>query len=204
MDHNITIGSKIKALRKENNMTLKQLGDLSGLSVGFLSQLERGISSIAIDSLAKIADILGVSLSAFFQDSENDKEDPVVRGFDIASTQINPQIIQYIMSNRVSDFETLPRVVHLMPLANEESESLSMYSHNGEEFVFILEGAVTVFVDDNRYILYPGDSIQIHSNQPHNWMNFTNKTAKFLAINHPNPFKSNSVDTLNLFRKKTQ
>ena len=54
MDPNQTIGAKIKALRTEKKYTLKNLGDLTGFSVGFLSQIERGISSVAVDSLAKI------------------------------------------------------------------------------------------------------------------------------------------------------
>ncbi|MEG1621068.1 MAG: helix-turn-helix transcriptional regulator, partial [Oscillospiraceae bacterium] len=69
MNHNITIGSKIKALRISKKYTLKQLSVESGLSTGFLSQLERGVSSIAIDSLAKIAEILNVSLSSFFDET---------------------------------------------------------------------------------------------------------------------------------------
>ena len=71
MDHNITIGAKVKAFRTAKKYTLKQLSEESGLSIGFLSQLERGLSSIAIDSLAKLADILGVSLSAFFDSTED-------------------------------------------------------------------------------------------------------------------------------------
>ena len=53
MDHNVTIGAKVKAFRTAKKYTLKQLSEESGLSIGFLSQLERGLSSIAIDSLAK-------------------------------------------------------------------------------------------------------------------------------------------------------
>ena len=73
MDHNVTIGAKVKAFRTAKKYTLKQLSEESGLSIGFLSQLERGLSSIAIDSLAKLATILGVSLSSFF-DSSADQE----------------------------------------------------------------------------------------------------------------------------------
>ena len=69
MDHNVTIGAKVKAFRTAKKYTLKQLSEESGLSIGFLSQLERGLSSIAIDSLAKLATILGVSLSSFFDSS---------------------------------------------------------------------------------------------------------------------------------------
>lgn len=194
MDHNLTIGSKIKNLRKENNMTLKQLSEKSGLSAGFLSQLERGISTIAVDSLAKIAEILGVNLTTFFQDVEPAESNPVVRGFEASYTCISAQIIQSILSNNVSAFDTLPRLFQLMPMANPETNKLEMYSHHGEEYLYVLEGVVTVFVGENEYCLYPGDSIQIHSNMPHNWVNYTNKIAKLLSINYPNPLK-NQEDT---------
>ena len=56
------IGSKIKKYRKEKKYTLKNLSEQTGLSIGFLSQLERGITTIAIDSLANVADVLGVEM----------------------------------------------------------------------------------------------------------------------------------------------
>ena len=67
MDHKASIGARVKALRTSKKLTLKQLSELSGLSIGFLSQLERGLSSIAIDSLAKLADILPRRLSSTFR-----------------------------------------------------------------------------------------------------------------------------------------
>lgn len=76
MDHNVTIGAKVKAFRTAKKYTLKQLSEESGLSIGFLSQLERGLSSIAIDSLAKLATILGVSLSSFFDSSADQEKSP--------------------------------------------------------------------------------------------------------------------------------
>ena len=81
MDHNVTIGAKVKAFRTAKKYTLKQLSEESGLSIGFLSQLERGLSSIAIDSLAKLADILGVSLAAFFDSNSEPEKSPVNRSF---------------------------------------------------------------------------------------------------------------------------
>lgn len=190
MDHNVTIGARIKELRKEKNMTLKQLSDLSGLSSGFLSQLERGISSIAIDSLGKIADILGVNISSFFHDMKAVDSDPVVRSFDASCTQVSPQIIQFILSKDITAFDSLSRIFHLMPFANIDVNNLEMYSHEGEEFIYVLEGVVSVFIGDSRYCLYPGDSIQVKSDKPHNWINQTNKVAKILTVNYPNPFKS--------------
>ena len=87
MDHNVTIGAKVKAFRTAKKYTLKQLSEESGLSIGFLSQLERGLSSIAIDSLAKLATILGVSLSSFFDSSADQEKSPVSRSFAMHCSQ---------------------------------------------------------------------------------------------------------------------
>ena len=97
MDHNVTIGAKEKPSVPQK-YTLKQLSEESGLSIGFLSQLERGLSSIAIDSLAKLATILGVSLSSFFDSSADQEKSPVSRSFAMHCSQINPQIVQYLVN----------------------------------------------------------------------------------------------------------
>lgn len=192
MDHNLTIGSKIKALRINKKYTLKQLSEATGLSVGFLSQIERGISSIAIDSLAKIADCLGVSLSSFFTESVPEEHDPVVHSFDVHYTTIGPQIVQAILSHDKLKYGILPRIFRLMPYATPDDPKPGMFTHSGEEYIYILSGVVTVWVDGHRYTLYPGDSMQIVSELPHNWENNTNQTAELLSINYPNPFKQDA------------
>lgn len=188
MANNTPIGLQIKALRTGNNMTLKQLSEQTELSIGFLSQLERGMSSVAIDSLEKIAKALDVPLTSFFNESPRKNQDPVVHNFELQATPVSEQIFQYILSNDEMGFGLLPRIFTLMPFANFDADDLEMYSHDGEEFIYVLEGIVTLFVGTRQYTLYPGDSVQIHSTEPHNWMNSTNKVAKLLSINTPNPF----------------
>lgn len=189
MDHNQTIGVRIKTLRTEKHYTLKALSDMTGLSVGFLSQTERGISSIAVDSLAKVAACLEVPLSTFFADQEPDTSDPVVHSFSARRTMVGPQIFESVLSHDMMDFNFLPKMFLLMPFGDPEMKP-EMCIHSGEEFVYVLSGTVTLWLEDRRYTLYPGDSIQIHSNQPHNWANNTNKTAELLSINYPNPLCS--------------
>lgn len=190
MNQNASIGEKIKALRTSQNMTLKQLSEKTNLSTGFLSQMERGMSSIAIDTLENIAGVLGVSLASFFDEEPvKDISDPVVHSFALPAVQVGPQIIQHILSHDVSSFDFLPRIFTLLPLANTAEENLEMYTHNGEEFIYILEGIATIQVGSSQYTLYPGDSIQIHSNESHNWMNHTNKVVRLLTVNVPNPFR---------------
>ena len=190
MNQNAMIGAHIRSLRLAKKLTLKQLSDESGLSVGFLSQLERGMSSSAIDTLSSLARILGADISSFFSVVHGPSPEPVTHGFDLRATPVSPQIIQYVLSNDPAGYALLPRLFLLMPQEALEEEQIEMYAHEGEEFSYVLEGIVTVYMDGSRHTLYPGDSIQIRSNLPHNWVNLTNKTAKLLSVNIPNPLKA--------------
>ena len=183
------MGMRIKALRKEKKYTLKQLAEESGLSIGFLSQLERGMSSIAVDSLARIAAILGVSLSTFFSDSQVVSEDPVSHSTELHWNADGPEIAQALLSKDLYGFDILPRIFQLMPLASNDEPEGAIHRHTGEEFIYVLEGVVTVYHNNREYTLYPGDSIQIHSNIPHNWVNRTNRIARLLSVSYPNPFR---------------
>lgn len=192
MDHKASIGARVKALRTSKKLTLKQLSEQSGLSIGFLSQLERGLSSIAIDSLAKLAEILDVSLSAFFDADQQPESSPISRSFSLHCSQVAPQIIQYLPNGQASDFICLPRIFDLMPNAEEDLKDLVMNQHEGEEYIYVLEGILTVHLNGAKYFLNPGDSVQIHSEDPHHWVNETNRVVKILVINAPNPFTHGS------------
>ena len=63
---NLDIGGKVQSRRKEQNITLKELSERTGLSTGFLSQFERGMTTIAIDSLQNIAKVLDMDMDSFF------------------------------------------------------------------------------------------------------------------------------------------
>lgn len=195
MDNNV--GAKLKKLRTKHKYTLKELSEKTGLSVGLLSQVERGISNIAIDSLSRLVSIYDMDLSEFFESHQSEIDtDPVIRSFNLTPDQISPYIIQFVLSNRVKEFDMLPRVFQLQPLSSFSQTEVELYNHDGEEFVYVLEGIVTVIVDKNQYVLYPGDSIQIDSKVDHNWINQTNKVAKILTINMPNPFKDGEKITI--------
>ena len=196
MNHNVAVGMKIKKLRVNKKYTLKQLSEETGLSIGFLSQLERGMSTIAIDSLAKVAAILEVDLSSFFENPSKINE-KVVRRHRQQFDQISPLMIQYILSNSVEEFSFLPRLFEILPSKEWESEEKIDFNHEGEEFIYVLEGVLTIDINGIEHTLYPGDSVQIHSNMDHNWANTTNKVTKFLSIHYPNPFLKEDVTDVN-------
>ena len=188
MDTNAIIGLRIKNLRTEKKYTLKYLSENTGLSIGFLSQLERGMTSIAIDSLNKISKVLGVELSSFFTTNMKPNDVHITRRYEQKSTVVNPEIIEHSLTNHVEDFDLLPRLVEVMPAFQDES-GLELYSHGGEEFIYILDGILTLQIEEDIYHLYPGDSAHVHSNISHNWKNDTNNVVRFLTVHTPNPLR---------------
>lgn len=182
----MNIGMKIKKLRGEKGITLKELSEKSELSVGFLSQLERGLTTIAVDSLEKLAEILEVHLTYFFEYPTKCK-DAVLRSYQRQIIDVEDgNVINYNLSTQLEGKQLVPRLVEIFP--QKEEEEIMPYSHDGEEFVYVLEGILTLFIEGKRYEVYPEDSIHINSNATHNWANYTNKKVKLLVVNTPNHF----------------
>lgn len=181
------IGKKIKKLRTDKNLTLKDLSEKTNLSIGYLSQLERGLTTIAIDSLENIAKVLDTDISCFFREHKNSKK-PVLRSHEKEVFEIiNSQFIYYHLTNDEENKDILPRLIEILP--SKVDEKITTYKHEGEEFVYVLEGILTMIINNEQYELYPGDSAHIDSNTVHNWGNYTNKKIKLLAVNTPNFFK---------------
>ncbi|GAB6136961.1 helix-turn-helix domain-containing protein [Halanaerobaculum tunisiense] len=185
------VGKRIKKLRKNNNLTLQDLSAKTDLSVGFLSQLERGLTTVAIDVLENIAQELNVNLTYFFDSQSAESDDQIVmRNYENEVFQVdNNQIVHYHLTKNVKNKDILPRLIKILP--KKEQEEINTYQHEGEEFIYVLEGIVTLIVNDKEYDLYPGDSAYYSSNTTHNWTNRTNKVAKLLFINTPNVFQEN-------------
>ena len=183
------IGAKIKTLRTQRKMTLKDLSEKTNLSIGFLSQLERGLTSIATDTLGSIADVFEVDLSYFFLKPRTKKR-PIIRSYEKEVFNIcTSGCIQYNLSNDLKAKTMLPRFLDILP--NNTDEDIQSYSHEGEEFIYVLEGTLTLFLDGEQYELYPGDSIHYNSSRNHNWANYTNKMVRILVVATPNPFNDN-------------
>ena len=158
----MNIGMEIKKLRTEKGITLKELSEKSELSVGFLSQLERGLTTIAVDSLEKLADILEVHLTHFF-DYPHKRKDKVLRSYEQEILDLEEGgFIKYSLSTNLENKQLFPRLIEILPQKKEE-EILS-YKHEGEEFVYVLEGILTVYINGERYEVYPGDSVHMDSN----------------------------------------
>ncbi|WP_144511877.1 helix-turn-helix domain-containing protein [Bacillus sp. FJAT-22090] len=163
-----SIGQTLKDLRKERNLTLKSLAELTDVSISFLSQVERGKSSVTLESLRKIADALKVNPAVFFSN------DSLTEDLD----SIRQQFYYEDLSNGITDAAYLPILVTLQPGENEGNA----FSHSGHEFLLVLQGTLTVVVDGIKEELVEHQSIMFEASKLHYWYNYTDTPVRFLVV----------------------
>ena len=175
-----TIGKNLRQLRKEHGMTLKEVSDKTELSISFIYQVETNKSSITIESLMKIAEVFHVTPSYFFE-----REQPVTLKKNIAihkqATSAKAKNIAFNYNDLSGDFPNrslAPSMIHLEP----RKESAKPMPHSGEEFIYVLDGVLTIKFDEESIDIHPGESIHMKSSVPHNWMNFTEQTVTFVHV----------------------
>lgn len=163
------LGSELKKLRKSREMTLKELSAESGLSISFLSQVERGLRTLTFTSLKKISEALDVNVNFFFDDK---RENPVDTG------ALNGNFSYEDLSGDIENPSFTPALVELK--AGEIQHS--PYTHRGQEFIYVLSGALQVIIQGKLQVLGAGESIHIDSKVEHEWYNDTEEPAKILLV----------------------
>lgn len=173
------LGVNIKTLRKNQQMTLKDLANKTGYSISFLSQLERGKSSATLESLKNISQALNVEPGYFFKNSSRSSD--LIQRDTLETKHMKRHKIHYqSLYDSIDDPVFSPHLVVLNPHQNEGN----LIKHPGQEFLYVLEGQLTVKIDENIYILDPSESIMFDSNHEHYWYNYTDESVKFLCVNY--------------------
>ncbi len=169
-----SLKDSLRARRKELGMTMQQVADQAGLSVGFISQIERGLTVPSLSSLVSVSRVLGLHASQFLaQPAENTQQTKHNERIPFA---INEGSVTY---ERISS--SFPGSVLRSVIIHEPpGHRAEPISHEGEEMLFVLEGAITVEVDGNRSILAKGDSIHFSSRKIHSTWNHSNEPAAIL------------------------
>lgn len=175
------IHKKIKALRLQNNLTLKDLSEETGLSLSFLSQIERGASSLSITSLKKLADALGVSMIFFFEE-EKENQNYLLKKQDQKIFKMNGGEQRYARLSGIFPDRKLEPVKVILPPNMKEEHS---YSHPGEEFYYILQGEVIFHLNDDCHHMMAGDTIHFPSEILHAWENPTSEETIILSVTTP-------------------
>lgn len=183
MEASLKIGEKIRRLRKANNLTLEELANRTYLTKGFLSQLERDLTSPSITTLKGILDVLGEELADFFRDVKHERVlfDRNVRVLSSASTEaMRVEVLVPSAQSRIMD----PVLVSLEPGSDTKTHA----PHEGEEFGFLLQGKVTLWVDKVPYRMRKGDCFYFSSDREHRLQNSGQVVAKILWIVSPPVF----------------
>ena len=175
------IGKKIKELRLQNDLTLEDLASRSELTKGFLSQLERNLTSPSISTLEDILEALGTNLSEFFHEEE--EEQIVFSTKDFFVDKKDEYQIEWIVPNAQKN-EMEPILLTLPP----KGKSHEMDSHQGEEFGYVLKGTVTLVRDNKKYKLKAKDTFYMNGKKSHYLYNHGNSDAKVLWITTPPAF----------------
>lgn len=172
------IGHKIKQLRLQKDLTLEELASRCELTKGFLSQLERDLSSPSIATLNDILEALGSSLSEFFSDDEPTKT--VFNKNDFFVDEKDEYTVTWIVPNtQKNEMEPI-----LLTLPGE-GESFEMAPHSGEEFGMVLEGSVVLVSGDKKQVIKKGETFYLYGKESHKLVNKNKTTAKVLWVSTP-------------------
>ncbi len=185
---NLHIGRKIRDLRKRSGLILQDLSDQTGLSKPLLSQVEKEAVSPPIATLLRIAKAFGVNIGFFFQ--ESDLEDTVVLVKRDESKVIDSRYFGRDTSGYYYEalaFKKSRKNMEpfLVEFKRIRVENLSYFSHEGEEFIYLLDGALEFRTEMKRYVLHPGDSLYFESSLPHAYRALEGRNAKALTVIYP-------------------
>ncbi len=179
------LGEKIRSMRLEKHMTLRDLSRKSGCSLGFLSQVERDKVSPTISSLRKISDALDTNIISLFEE-EKSINSIVVRKAHRGKFENKRSKVKYeLLRPQFSDTTIEALYMYLEPGAKSGAEP---HTHDGEELVIVIKGRLKIEVGSKNYLLEVGDSAVYKSNIPHRWMNPWDKTTEVIWVNHPPTF----------------
>jgi transcriptional regulator with XRE-family HTH domain len=178
------LGPRLKAMRRANGSSLRALAAKTGLSPSYISAVERSISTPSVASLQRLAAALGTNLVDLLGRPSSAQEKLVVRA---GESQRLPLGIPGVAIDQLSEIETVlePLLFTLEPGAS----SVEPYSHEGEEFIYVVEGTFAIRLDGlHEHTLSKGDSITFQSPRPHDWWNPGDEVCTLVWINTPRTF----------------
>lgn len=172
------IGGKIKHLRRQKGLTLEELASRSELTKGFLSQLERNLTSPSIDSLDDILEALGTNLADFFK--EDKVEQYTFREQDFYVDERDDHTVSWIVPNAQKN--QMEPILLTLP---EGGQSFEVAPHTGEEFGYVADGTVALECDGKRSVLRKGETFYLHGRTFHVLKNEKKTPARVLWVSTP-------------------
>lgn len=175
------LGTKIKRLRLQNNLTQEELADRCELTKGYISQLENELTSPSITTLEDILNALGTTFADFFKDEKEEKV--VFTEAEFIEKVADTHKIEWLVPNAQKN-EMEPIRVTVEPHTTLEED----VPHEGEEFGYVISGRVWLHIGQAAYCVKKGEVFYFTSDKPHRLENRTNDKAVVLWVASPPTF----------------
>ena len=186
-NHSI-VGAKIKGLRETKNISIEEIAERSGLTVEQITSIETDQNLPSLGPLIKIARALGVRLGTFMDDNDalgpivcraEDRERDSSISFSNGATDARKHMEYHPLAQQKAGRHMEPFVIDINP---EDSPNYQLSEHEGEEFIYVMEGEVEIVYGKDTYTLKEGDSIFYDSIVKHHVHGAPGKSAKILAV----------------------
>lgn len=182
------IGSRLKMLRKQRGLTLKEISQQANLSSSLFSRIENGLTMPSIQTLQFIADTLKMDIEFFFQQGQG-------KGYVVSragSRRIIPADngtfgpefggrILYDTEPLAEGMEN-PFMIPLILKVVKKDEEIKAFAHGGQEFLYLLQGKMLAVLGDEKIILKKGDALYFDGNIPHKGVSLSKNPAKILVV----------------------
>jgi transcriptional regulator with XRE-family HTH domain len=175
-----SFGARLRELRLKRGWTLEELACRSGLSKAFLSRLESGGRQASIAAALTLSRILDVSLASLFESELATEPCVIVRAADAVTKSMNG--LKYVSLSNAGRFFNLQPIKVVVPSSRRGQEH---YHHDGEEWVYVLTGSLTLSLAGKTYDLEPGDAAHFDSRLPHRLIAKGKRDAEVLVVASP-------------------
>ncbi len=183
------IGSKVKTIRQSRNLSIEDVSERSNLSVETITNIEEGALVPGLTPLIKIARVLGVRLGTFMDDqqdlgpvlvrSKENKDENHITRFSERNNAKASDLDFYTLAQNKADRHMDPFLIDVFPPSGED---VKLSTHEGEEFIYVLNGEIEVIYGKDRYELGAGDSIYYDSIVAHHLLSLGDTPATMLAV----------------------
>jgi len=182
----LRIGGKVKELRQKKKYSLEDMATKTGLPKTVLSEIEAGAVVPPVATLLKLARAFGVGMAQFFEDEVVDEKISLTRSGERRRLKRRPHHHEGEVDYVYESLETRKAGKHMEPLLVEfqpmDTDKMVFVNHEGEEFLYVLEGTLEFRTDDRIEVLEPGDSIYFESDINHSFRSLSEKPARALVV----------------------
>ncbi len=177
----VDVGGRLRELRTERQLTIRSLAEMSGLNVNTLSLIENGKTSPSVSTLQQIAQALQTPIASFF-DSGAPQKNIVYQKKDHRRGAGFLHGVLEDLSEGILPTGCGPLLVRLEPFADCGPNPIV---HTGQEFVYCLGGQLVYTIEQEDYLLEPGDSLAFEAHLPHRWQNSGGSQTHWLLVLYP-------------------